>query len=322
MSALNYTFAACSDKGAVRQNNEDNFFIQGQAPMPTSVSDHYSSFSANLTEGVAAVFDGMGGEAYGAQASSLLARLLASNPAAVIKAADRAMPQYVAQANKLICEMQEEKKARIGSTMTIASVSGDSVTVYNLGDSPAFLFSKGRLTKLTRDHTVTQQLVSMGVLTPEQAATDKRRHQLTQHIGVDTSEMTLSAHCSGAFPLNAGDRLLLCSDGVVEGLSENEIVSILSGGASAERLASTVVERAIRGGSHDNVTAVVVTAAADPSAEYSYESEPTINTPMRAQQSEAPARRFSPAKTAILWSLCVLLAFGVGVFLQLLLGLV
>ena len=156
MSTPIYTFAACSDKGTVRQNNEDNFFIQGQAPMPTAASDHYSTFSANLSEGVAAVFDGMGGEAYGASASSLLARLLASNPQAVLRAGDRAVPQYVERANTLVCEMQKEKKARIGSTMTIASVTSDSVTVYNLGDSPAYLFSGGTLKKLSRDHTVAQ----------------------------------------------------------------------------------------------------------------------------------------------------------------------
>lgn len=319
MSTSLYTFAACSDKGSVRQNNEDNFFIQGQAPMPTAASDHYSTFSGNLTEGVAAVFDGMGGEAYGASASSLLARLLASNPLAVLKAGDRAIPQYIERANTLVCEMQKEKKARIGSTMTIASITSDNVTVYNLGDSPAYLFSGGRLQKLSRDHTVAQQLVNMGVLTPEQATTDSRRHQLTQHIGVDPSEMTLSSHCSGAFPFGTGDCLLLCSDGVVEGLSEREIANILAVGTTAERLAATIVDFAVKGGSRDNVTAVVVKAA-DPVSDYSYESEPTIDISENLVISSEPSR-MNTWKTAVLWALCVLLTFGIGVFLPLILDL-
>ncbi len=276
MSTPIYTFAACSDKGSVRQNNEDNFFIQGQAPMPPTASAHYTTFTGNLTEGVAAVFDGMGGESYGAEASYLAARVLASNPQAVLTAGDIAIPQYIKKANELVCDMQNQKKARIGSTMTIASVKPDSVTVYNLGDSPAYLFSGGRLHKLSRDDTVTQQLVNMGLLTPEQALTDNRRHQLTQHIGVDQSELTLQEHRSGAVPFGAGDCLLLCSDGLVEGLSEQEISAILASGGSAERIAATLVEQAIIGGSRDNVTAVVVKSG-DAIFDFSYESEQTID---------------------------------------------
>ncbi len=320
MSTPIYTFAACSDKGTVRQNNEDNFFIQGQAPMPTAASDHYSTFSANLSEGVAAVFDGMGGEAYGASASSLLARLLASNPQAVLRAGDRAVPQYVERANTLVCEMQKEKKARIGSTMTIASVTSDSVTVYNLGDSPAYLFSGSSLKKLSRDHTVAQQLVNLGILSPEQAASDNRRHQLTQHIGVDPSEMALSAHNSGAFPFGPGDCLLLCSDGVTEGLSESDIAKILSAGTTAERLASTIVDCAIRGGSRDNVTAVVVKAAGAP-YDHAYEAEPTIDNGINPVFASSEKKKLSNVKTAILWTLCILLSFGIGMLLPLILEL-
>lgn len=305
-----YTFAACSDKGSVRQNNEDNFFIQGQAPMPPNASAHYATFTGNLTEGVAAVFDGMGGESYGAEASSLAARVLASNPIAVLNSGDIAIPQYIKKANELVCDLQAQKKARIGSTMTIASVKPDSIMVYNLGDSPAYLFSGGRIQKLSRDHTVTQQLVNMGLLTPEQALTDSRRHQLTQHIGIDQSELALQEHCSGPVPFGSGDCLLLCSDGLTEGLSEREICSIIASGGSAERIAAALVEQAILGGSRDNVTAVVVKSG-DAIFDFSYESEQTIDN---GGISFEPGKGepFGRGKTALLWVLCVLFAFGTG----------
>lgn len=310
MTNITYTFAACSDKGTVREKNEDNFYIQGQPPMPAAASDRYSAFSGGLSQGVAGVFDGMGGEAYGGDASSLVARMLSSNPNAVLNMADRAIPQFVNQANNAVLGMQKQKMARIGTTMTVATINDMGVTVYNLGDSPAFLFSRGKLIKLSRDHTVVEQLVSMGVLSKEQAQSDKRRHQITQYIGLDTSEVTLSPHNSGTFPLSGGDCVVLCSDGVTDGLSEADIASLCASGMTAEKIASGIVDEAKRCGSRDNITAVVIKASGGGSDLYDY--EPTVDDWDASASSAEGSKRLSTPLTALLWIICACLAFGLG----------
>lgn len=166
--------------------------------------------------------------------------------------------QYVAEANQKICGIMREENLRMGSTMVLLSIRGEKCRVYNIGDSRAYLFRKGRAYRLTSDHTVAASLIACGVLTEEQAAMDIRRHQLTQNIGIFAEEMIIQPTAGPEINLKNGDALLLCSDGVTDALPDSCLAEIFSRNLPAEVLAKTAAVTAMNRGSSDNVTALVV----------------------------------------------------------------
>ncbi|MDH4308652.1 MAG: protein phosphatase 2C domain-containing protein, partial [Acidimicrobiia bacterium] len=123
----------------------------------------------------------------------------------------------------------------------------------HIGDSRAYLLRDGTLSQITEDHTIVTEYLRTGKITEDQAADHPQRHMLTRALGlvhgVDVDTIPLL--------LRPGDRVLLCSDGVNNMLTDQEIADAL-GAATAEEAAWELVERANRAGGHDNVTALVV----------------------------------------------------------------
>ena len=128
---------------------------------------------------------------------------------------------------------------------------GDCGFVCHVGDSRAYLLRQGHLVRITRDHTVAQDLVDAGLLAADQMAAHHGSHVLTQAMG--RGDLVIELH---TFNIQDGDRLLLTTDGLTDPLQDSEIEQILAAGdcrAACDRL----VERALAAGSRDNVTAVV-----------------------------------------------------------------
>ena len=254
-----YLAAVCSDQGTVRSRNEDNFFLGGYC-LDQDSALRRASISQNLGECAAvAVFDGMGGERRGDEASRLAADCLADWAEHLAAGGDPA--EYVEAANAEICAAARRAGGTMGSTLVLAVLEHAGCTVYNVGDSRAFLWREGTMRQLTRDHTVVAQLLSMGLITPEQARTDRRRHQLSQHLGIPPEEMRIQASAQ-SFELEAGDTLLLCSDGVTDGIEPEHLARLLASPLSPGQLAEAVVDAALEGGSRDNITALVVRRSA------------------------------------------------------------
>jgi len=149
---------------------------------------------------------------------------------------------------------------RMGSTLTaLYHLSGNQATLANVGDSRIYLLRRGkRLQQLTRDHSKAQQLIDLKILTPEQARRHPSRHELTRHLGIYPEEMDLQPDLEEVSALKAGDSFLLCSDGLYDSLTDERIEAILGASGSAQERAEALVQKAIEGGSRDNVTALVV----------------------------------------------------------------
>jgi protein phosphatase len=270
-SLVQADIAGLSHPGKVRPNNEDHFLILRFGRFLESLStnlpaDQVPSRFEDAGYGMA-VADGMGGHAAGEEASKLaittLVNLVLSTPDWILRADD---PSYAEEIMRRAGERFEQVDQALGeegqddpqlhgfgTTMTVAASVGRDLFVTHIGDSRAYLFRQGKLHQLTRDHTLIGELYEAGMITRTQARTHHLRHALTRHLGsacgakADVEKLALAD----------GDSLLLCSDGLSEMVSNNEIAAILADVAVSEALCGRLVDRALEAGGKDNVTVIV-----------------------------------------------------------------
>jgi protein phosphatase len=264
-----------SDRGKVRPRNEDHFYVarfgRYLERLCTNLPEDEMPPRFEETGYVAIVADGMGGHAAGEVASKLaistLINLVLGTPDWILRLDDDSLPQQVLRRSRERYEqvravMAGEARADpalhgFGTTMTVTASLGQVLFVIHLGDSRAYLLRQGRLHRLTRDHTVAQALVDMGALAPQEAATSRLRHVLTKSLTAQAGQAGFAEPDAQEIPLQDGDCLLLCTDGLTDMVPEETIAQVLAGGGTAEATCRRLVEDALAAGGKDNVTAVV-----------------------------------------------------------------
>lgn len=259
MSTVLTSFSAASHPGLVRANNEDNLLCGGVFMTEQTRDAPFSLNGSAVEPCLFAVCDGMGGIAAGELASLTAVQTLAEHEDAIKSAASdgdasAVVKSFVGDANERLCGIMRSRRIRLGTTLAMAVIADGMVMAYNIGDSRIYRLSGGRLTLISEEHSLAAQKVKMGLLTEEQAARDKSRHTLTRCLGMFEDEMTVEAYAAELFRPEAGDRLLLCSDGLSDMISGEEIENMLNGGASADDF----IETALRNGGRDNVTCIVI----------------------------------------------------------------
>ncbi len=230
--------ATATDVGLVRDANEDALHADPR---------------------LAIVADGMGGHAAGEVASALAVEVFveAFHEDESVEGLTRAMDA----ANRAVLADAKENPERFGMGTTLIAVGltidGDGVvapTLVNVGDSRAYQLRDGALRQLSEDHSVAEEWVRLGRLTPEEAAVHPRRHQLTRVLGSDERlEVDIVS-----LDVQAGDRVLLCSDGLSNELSADDIASIASAPAPLEDAVASLVTAARSHGGHDNISVVLL----------------------------------------------------------------
>jgi len=202
-----------------------------------------------------AVADGMGGHEAGEVASRLAVAELAKCVVAGRPLDTESVLGALDDANRVIVERPQE--GRMGTTVTglagVETASGPRMLVFNVGDSRVYRLSGGRLDQVSVDHSEVQELVRAGALTPEQARVHPRRNVVTRALGRDV--IVRPDHW--LLPATAGDRYLLCSDGLFGELSDGKLAELLVVG-DPQRVATVLVAAANAAGGRDNITAVVV----------------------------------------------------------------
>lgn len=226
-------YAARSDRGLVRANNEDSVYAGAR---------------------LLALADGMGGHAAGEVASQLMIAALAhldddepgEDLLGKLEAATRA-------GNASIAEQVEEEPELdgMGTTLTAILFGGSRLGLVHIGDSRAYLLRDNQLTQITRDDTFVQSLVDEGRITAEQAHTHPQRSLIMRALTGNDIEPTLTVR-----EARTGDRYLLCSDGLSDVVSDETIANTMREGAHDE-CADRLIELALRSGGPDNVTVVV-----------------------------------------------------------------
>jgi len=222
-----------SDTGRQRRANEDSFFVRS----PLFV-----------------VADGMGG----AQAGEVASRLAAETFAGGLPddgSPEQRLETRVREANQRIHEVSQEDRALngMGTTLTAAYLDGDELTLAHVGDSRAYLLRDGELSRLTRDHTLVEELVRRGELTEQEAAEHPQRSIITRALGPEP-DIDIDLHTHRA---RAGDVLLLCSDGLTGMIGEDEVQEILAGAAGLADAGRALVDAANEAGGRDNITVVL-----------------------------------------------------------------
>ncbi len=233
-----WTSASRSHVGLIRQINEDSILDRAE-------------------RGLWAVADGMGGHALGDVASRMIVDALASLPPSDSLAQTVAGVHGSLQAvNRLLLAEAALRNARvIGSTVVVLTARERYCTFIWAGDSRAYLYRNGQLRQLTRDHSQVEELKSIGSITSEDALHHPARNLITRAVGatdtLDLDEETIE--------VDDGDVFLLCSDGLSNEVSEQEMQNILAAG-DCLLAAEALVDMALQGGGHDNISVVVVHA--------------------------------------------------------------
>ena len=212
--------------------------------------------------GVFAVCDGMGGESDGEIASRIIVDEL--NKIRNVKYIDSSViNEVIDKSNSKICNHITKTNENSGSTFVSAIIQKNKADIYNIGDSRCYLIREKNILQLTKDHTLVAQMIDNGKISKEEAKKDRRRHQLTQHLGIFPEDMTLSVHHK-SIDLQVNDILLLCSDGVTDGLSDEEILLSVQENEDVVFLPMEIANKAMKNGSSDNVTAMIVNILDDP----------------------------------------------------------
>jgi protein phosphatase len=224
--------AAITDPGRKRRRNEDAYVIQPP---------------------LFAVADGMGGAQAGEVASKLAASALEETGRGQVRADD--LVGLIQEANRRVHARANEDPSTsgMGTTMTVALVEDGHVTIGHVGDSRAYLVRDGRLERVTEDHSLVNELVKGGKLSPEEAEVHPQRSVITRAVGTDPDVDVET------YPVEArtGDLFLLCSDGLTDMVGEDEILSLLERNRDdLEQAARALVQAANRGGGEDNITVV------------------------------------------------------------------
>ena len=247
--------AALTATGNTLLVNEDSYYINGVYKAEACRSEEAHEGIAS-DDGVYAVCDGVGGEHNGYVASYLCARLLEDFKDRDISA----YAPYFQKANQLVCAyIREQQNQKSGSTVALLCVHHGKAVVYNIGDSRVYRLRENVLSQLSVDHTNAQRLVNMGCLTSEQAGSDPARHILTQHIGIFEEEFLIEPYQSEEFAVYPGDRFLLCSDGLTDKLTPTDLRELMADGTRKPKIiCRRLVDAALKSGSKDNITALIV----------------------------------------------------------------
>jgi len=253
--------------GKVRDKNEDHFLVArfGRTMdfQLTNLPEEYvPAFHAEVGYGLV-VADGMGGAAGGEIASRSaiqdLTHLVLTTPDWIMHGQSPWVEEVMQRMAQRFRDIDQYINLRavadptlsgMGTTMTLAANLGLDMVICHIGDSRAYLFRRGKLSQLTRDMTMAQELIAAGTLSPEQAATYRFRHVLTQCLGGPGMAKAEVQHIS----LETDDRILLCTDGLYDMVRDEQIAEILKTHAAPQECCQVLVDRALVAGGRDNIT--------------------------------------------------------------------
>jgi serine/threonine protein phosphatase PrpC len=239
-------FAAESDRGLVREINEDCYrIIKGFSRTPS----------------VFIVADGMGGHNCGEIASRMTVEYISGAVEQGLldlgsrEDMEEALNEIVKGANKAVIEasLEQPEMSGMGTTMTMAVICGNIVTVAHVGDSRVYLVRAGNIRQLTEDHSYIGELVRNGTITREEAKEHPSKHVITRAIGSSTALEAdiVSLECE------KDDIFVLCTDGLTNKLEEDEILDIAAGN-EPDGACTKLINAAKSKGGEDNITVIVI----------------------------------------------------------------
>jgi protein phosphatase len=247
-----FSYSSLTDPGLARENNEDAVAFDAQ-------------------QNIAILADGMGGYNAGEVASGMTTAFVKSELSrwreqtggrANLREIGRAMEICVENANRSVfnAATSNPQYSGMGTTLVLGVFHEDALLLGHIGDSRCYRLRGGVLEQITRDHSLLQEQIDAGLITAEEAVHSANKNLVTRALGVEDS-VVLELHEHAVL---VDDLYLMCSDGLSDMASDETIASILNAGGGLDDLAKRLVAAALEGGGRDNVSVLLVRAAASP----------------------------------------------------------
>lgn len=235
-----------TDKGKKRELNEDYIYTSGKP--------------VGALPNLFIVADGMGGHNAGDYASKHTVEKLVERVESFAEDTDQSANVIIAkaieQANTYIyqCAKQNEQLSGMGTTLVVATCIDDTAIIANIGDSRLYLVTEQAIKQVTRDHSLVEEMISLGGIDREAARNHPDKNIITRAIGVKESVLADFFEVK----LEKGDKLLLCSDGLTNMLCDDEIHQIITKQEQVEQATKALVDAANENGGRDNIAVVLV----------------------------------------------------------------
>lgn len=226
------SFSATTHVGRVRNNNED-------------------SYIAHPELGLWLVADGMGGQQSGEVASAIAVHTISE---AITNRAT--LTEAITMAHRAVCDVQDDSYPGMGTTVVALLSRERDYEIAWVGDSRAYLWDLNQLQRLTRDHSMVQEMIDAGVISEREASEHPQRNIITRSVGVPLDPAPRVATLARKWA--PGESILLCSDGLSGELSDDMISRILAGTVSPDDSTRQLLQAALDQGGRDNITALLV----------------------------------------------------------------
>ncbi len=249
---MNYTFITRTDPGRARENNEDAVVV-------------------DVDTQLCVLADGMGGYNAGEIASGMATAFIKSEMArwlseagrgAKVKEIRRALEICVDNANRSIFNAADSNPqySGMGTTLVVGVFHATTLVLGHIGDSRCYRWRNGEFVQITKDHSLLQEQIDAGLITPEQAVGSSIKNLVTRALGVEDAVML----DLNEYDVEPGDSYLMCSDGLSDMVDDVEIASILGGSNPMELKADSLVAAANEHGGRDNISVLLVQVDASP----------------------------------------------------------
>jgi protein phosphatase len=243
---MNYTFITRTDPGRARENNEDAVVVDTGTQLCV-LADGMGGYNAGeIASGMATAF-----------IKSEMARWLSeAGRGAKVKEIRRALEICVDNANRSIFNAADSNPqySGMGTTLVVGVFHATTLVLGHIGDSRCYRLRNGEFVQITKDHSLLQEQIDAGLITPEQAVGSSIKNLVTRALGVEDAVMLdLNEH-----EVEPGDSYLMCSDGLSDMVDDAEIASILGGSNPMELKADSLVAAANEHGGRDNISVLLV----------------------------------------------------------------
>ena len=249
-------YSARSHLGLARDKNEDKLFADSVFQDSSNRSNQFCIDGYSEESVILAICDGMGGEDNGDIASQIAVEMLKESESEIklssIKNQENAVQSYIDKVDNELHSMCRDTNLRMGTTLAMAIISNKGIRCFSLGDSRIYMFCKSGLTKITNDHTLTADKIKCGIITKEEEANDIDRHKLTKCIGIGYD------HDAEKYKMYRRKcRLLICSDGLTDMVSESRIATLLKYYSDTSEAANELLKEALKNGGRDNISIIL-----------------------------------------------------------------
>jgi PPM family protein phosphatase len=241
----------CWDTGLVRKLNEDSIL---------SITFEMRSYQGIVTAGLFVVADGMGGHNAGEIASDLAARTFQAECISSLLTHQADLPltimekAFIKANNTVVSAAKDSSLQGMGTTLTAALVIGPDLYVAHIGDSRCYIINSRETLQATKDHSLVQQMVEAGLITPELARVHPRRNEITRVLGYAQDTKPDLVHAK----LYSGDNILLCSDGLHGVLEPAVLEQTVNKNSDICQACTDLIEEANKAGGPDNISVIIV----------------------------------------------------------------